>query len=224
MKGERITSPADFPTVAVMRTAAPQGTVLTLLFRNREFGGLREILTSILAIAVLLVLVPLTVRIGFGFAKVGIPWFVAPLLTGLFYVWLYRRATHPSLYDREIEIDFGGDALRVLRNGSKVLERPLSALANVTVENHPDAEFDRTNRQERGIKTLRESEMSHCLVGWFGVGGAEQVILLTRAEWPDRRSLFEVQQALVWAKGQGGAADDGRGAPAPPPTIRPPLD
>ena len=76
-------------------------------------------------------------------------------------------------------------------------------MQNLTVENHPEAEFERADRMEKGEKTLKEAEKQHCLIGWFGPGGAEQVVLITRAEWPNLNSLFEVRQAVLWAISAG---------------------
>ena len=65
-------------------------------------------------------------------------------------------------------------------------------------------------RQEKGEKPLTKTERQHCLIGWFGEGGAEQIILCFRAEWPTRHSLMEVQQAVLWAIQQAA----GPGAPS----------
>lgn len=233
MTGERISTPADFRTVVVHRDDRPTGAVYTLTFPNQEFGGWRQDVTAIAAILAMIVLIPATILLGLGVVKIGIPWYVAPLLTIPGFAWLFIRTSLPWRHTRTIELDFGQDVLRVWRNEKVAIERQLSRLANVTVEDHPDAAFERQARIERGDKFLQDEEKMHCLVGWFGAEGAEQVILVTRAEWPDRRSLFEVRQAIIWTMKQasrpGGfrPADDdndSKEAYTPPAGIKPPLD
>lgn len=49
-------------------------------------------------------------------------------------------------------------------------------------------------------KRISNEEKSHCLFGMFGIDGAERVVLITRAEWPNYNSLSEVRLAVLWAK------------------------
>jgi hypothetical protein len=58
-------------------------------------------------------------------------------------------------------------------------------------------------RQQRGEKLLRPVEKMHVLYGFFGRAGGEQIILITRFEWPIRQSLYEIRQAVLWAEEQG---------------------
>jgi len=74
----------------------------------------------------------------------------------------------------------------------------LLQLKHVTVDRHPDTELERYERQEKRRKGPGIKEQTHCLFGWFGRGGAEQIILVSRLEWPCRNSLREVREAIEW--------------------------
>src|SRR5690606_18921841 len=134
----------------------------------------------------------------------------------------------PGQVERTIELDIGNDRLRVLRGSRIDIERPRSRLDNVTVQPHPDAEFARVSRLEKGRQTLMDVEKQHCLIGWFGAGGGKRLVLLCRVEWPNRNSLFEVRQAMLWAMAQA----EGRQAQEPKrepvrrvgSALNPPLD
>ena len=57
---------------------------------------------------------------------------------------------------------------------------------------------ERERHEKRG--QLGPFQKQHCLFGWFGVAGAEKVMLLATVGMAARRnSLFEVRQALLWA-------------------------
>ncbi len=226
--GTRISTAADFPRVAVYARAEPTGVVHTVAFSNPEFGtNGRRTVGGALALPATVFAIVAVVTVPFGAFHVNQGWMTVGFiflgavlvlhLTGIF------RTFPPYSYRITVELDFGRDRITVKRNGRRLVQRALSALHNLTVEDHPDAEFSRRNRELRGEKRLSNNEKQHCLFGWFGGGGAEQVALVTRMEWPNRNSLYEVRQAILWAieKSAGQAAQEfeteGRG-------IKPPLD
>lgn len=225
MTGNRISADSDFPHTAVYERAGPNGNVYTVAFDNPEYvegflpflvmaGWLAVFAASVALVAVLsdARLIPWYVSLAVAFGPAGL------------YFWKFRQ---PWNIKRAIELDFGADQLRLFRNGRLEGNRRLSGMANLTVEDHPDAGASRLNRQERRQRRLSMNEKRHCLIGWFGAGGAEQVILLTRAEWPSRHTLFEVRQAIMWAieKAGSGASPEAREAARSfMETIKPPLD
>ena len=227
MTGTRISTPSDFPHTAVYA----DGSVYTVAFDNLEYSNLRKFTTVIIGTAI--VILGVVVLVGFtarAATALGLPEFAGPAASaaiGIFLFW--RGAMRPFKFKRAIELDFGHDELRVLKNGKPVIRRQLTRLANLTVEDHPEAEMNRLNRQARGQNNiLIETEKQHCLIGWFGAGGAEQVMLLTRAEYPSRHSLFEVRQAIMWAMERASAGGTQQAGPEPlapsTETIKPPLD
>jgi hypothetical protein len=229
MTGRRISTSADFPRAVVYENAGPGGGVYTVAFDNAEFSGGREMLSMIAGILVLLASAAFSGTLGDIALWLGLPAFAGSVATAAYGVYLMVRVFWPWTIRRAIELDFARDELRVLKGARTVLTRPLSRLANLTVEDHPDAELARQQRQQNGQKAMKNSEKTHCLIGWFGVGGAEQVMLLTRAEYPSRHSLFEVQQAVRWVmdRASSGAASaphtDGAKRRTDE-TIKPPLD
>ena len=76
-------------------------------------------------------------------------------------------------------------------------------MSNLTVEPHPMAERER--HEKRG--QLGPFQKQHCLFGWFGIAGAEKVMLLARWEWPSQE--LAVRSAAGNSVGDGTA---GRGA------------
>jgi hypothetical protein len=221
--GQRISTAADFARVAVYRRDGPSGPVMTLAFSQKEFVTDRA--TQLLMAAAILLLIGasvLAVNVG-GALPQG--WLVLGILAA--WVAFFAKFKQPWTISRAIELDFGADRLAVFRKGRLDRQQQLSRMANLTVEEHPEAELARLNRQMKGEKSPRVAEKQHCLVGWFGAGGGEQVVLVTRAEFPNRNSLFEVRQAMLWAMEQGGNAAMASQAQAAPRTgggIKPPLD
>ena len=221
MTERSVSSASDFPNLAVYRRDEPQGPVYSIVFEHFEYPeGWKSTLRGLGFLVVLF---------GFFFGGVfylndlvGPIWALIWLMTVTAYFFWARV---PWTTARRIEVDTGSDRIRVMKKDLVELERQLSGMS-LTVEDHPDAEYKRQSRQERGVKRLSYEEKQHCLVGWFGARGAERVILLSRAEWPCRRSLLEVREAIFWAaEGAGGRvvpADD-PGAPQTE-SIRPPLD
>lgn len=229
-ESRRIDNPGDFATVAVYERTEPTGKIYRIVFKNLENKvvseeGLKGCLVTLFAFSMVI----LVLFIGFsimGFLiESGANGFIS-IGAGIgFVVWMFKKYADPQVIDRTIEFDTRSGTLRVLRKGRVEIERPYKQLSNLTVEDHPDAELSRVNRQEQGKKSPSENEKQHCLIGWFGVGGAEQVILLYRVEWPSRNSLFEVQQAIMWTIQkitESVGTDDPFGSG--PDTMKPPLD
>ncbi|WP_119681974.1 hypothetical protein [Indioceanicola profundi] len=219
--GTRVSTAQDFPHLAVYRHSGAGGPVYRIAFDNLEYGGVRRLM-HFGAIAVVTLLFPLGVWSGLLAQWAGAHWLVGVAGFGGL-VWMAcHAAVQPGAIARVIELDFGSDRLRVLRRGRVEIERQYSRMQNLTVQDHPEAEFARAARMERGQQTLKEIEKQHCLIGWFGAGGAEQVVLLCRAEWPNRQSLFEVRQAMLWVAAQ---ADERKARePVESSGINPPLD
>lgn len=202
----KVSSAEDFPNVAVYKRDEALGPVYRIVFYNKEFVKGLAFLPRWLAVAAsFFAFWPLSCAVV---ANVESAWgfLVFPagfLLMALALDW----ANRPRPVKRVIELDGGADRLRVLKNRRVEIERPLSRMSpNLTVVDHPDADYERQLRQERRPEETRwdrkisEAEKTHCLMGYFGVGGAEQVLLLCRAEWPSRHSLIEVQQAIYWSR------------------------
>ncbi len=154
---------------------------------------------AVAALVVLVLLIPGMIWLGQAREAIGVSWVAGPVVVFGVFAGLIIRLKHPWKMKRAIELDFGADQLRVFKGQKLKISRQLSRMANLTVEDHPDAEHARITRQEHGKKSPKDVEKQHCLIGWFGAGGAEQVMLLARAEWPCRNSLFEVRQAILWA-------------------------
>jgi hypothetical protein len=221
--GTRISTAADFPRLAVYAREDPEGPVYTVSFTNNEFGSNGRRAVGI-ALSFLVLLIPIALgNLGFRNELLIIVTLVYLAVLVVLHFSGWHRVFPPYPYPVTVELDVGRDRIVVRRNGRRVVERAYSALHNLTVEDHPDAEHSRRNRELRGEKRLSNNEKQHCLFGWFGGGGAEQVPLVTRMEWPNRNSLFEVRQAILWTneKARSQAAQEfeteGRG-------IKPPLD
>ena len=219
--GKLISTKADFPNVQVFLRVENSRPVLSVVFENREFKTAKRQIAASFALLSMMAIVPVTIYLGQLAQRMGLPWyfgsgpFFAVAVTPFF---LAFRAFYVS---RTIELDLGRDRLRVWKDGRPEVERQLSRLANLTVEDDPNAESARVRRQQKRDDKLKEVEKQHCLFGWFGARGAERVLLLTRAEWPSLHSLIEVQQAVIWAKGMGEALEQEALRTAPVPDSQP---
>ncbi|HUF79693.1 MAG TPA: hypothetical protein VMN03_01045 [Burkholderiales bacterium] len=223
----RVSTAQDFPNLTIWREAGGNGPIYRIAFDNLEFGGARRLI-RFMATALVALIIPLAIWSGVLAQWAGLHWLIGIVLCFAL-VWLTcHMGIRPGKIERTIELDFGNDRLRVLRGNRIEIERPRSRLDNVTVQAHPDAEFARASRLEKGQQTLKDVEKQHCLIGWFGAGGGEQLVLLCRAEWPNRNSLFEVRQAMLWAMAQaeGRQAQEPKREPVRPgvSALNPPLD
>jgi len=191
-----ISSSAEFPHVHVYERNEPDGKVYTVSFSNIES------MTSGEGCFVMLALLAAYIWLGImGFnLSPGLGLFI--FFCGLPALGIWAKESGPLRREknRDIELDYGRNKFLVFVNGSLELERPLSQLKHVTVDRHPDTDFERNNRQQKGEKSVGRLEKTHCLFGWFGRGGAEQVILVNRLEWPCRNSLREVREAIEWIR------------------------
>ncbi len=221
----RISTPGDFPNLAVYERVEPTGKVFTIVFKQYEFAnGIRANLIRISWLLVLIAIIYTSPIIAATLETKDVPkLFSYAVIYGVMLVWFLKIKPLRKV-KRTIELDIGVDQLRVLNNGRVEIVRPISRMDNLTVDVHPDAEYRRMVRQEDSNKKLSDEEKQHCLFGWFGAGGAEQIILLSRVEWPSRNSLREVRLAILWAIQQAA----GPGAPdllkPEIDTIKPPLD
>jgi hypothetical protein len=219
---KRLGEPGDFPGMAVYERAGPKGPIYSIEFRNREFGTVRDFLFRLIGVSLLSLLFPLLVAFGMAAEALGVNWLIGIAAYFVLIALIGRPAYRGAMVRRAIELDMGEDRLRVLKKGRVEIDRPGARSVNLTVARHPAAEFELRLRQEAGNKTVSDVEKQHCLLGWFGPGGGEQVMLLCRAEWPNRDSLFEVRQAILWLRQQVGM-------PETPELVRreglrPPLD
>jgi hypothetical protein len=225
LPGTRVGTEQDFPNLTVWREASGNGPIYRIAFDNLEFGGARR-LVRFVATALVALVIPLAIWSGVLAQWLGLHWLIGIALFAALVWFVCHMGVRPGNIARVIDLDFGNDRLRVLRGNRVEIERPRSRLQNLTVQDHPDAEFARAGRMEKGQQTLKDVEKQHCLIGWFGAGGGEQVVLISRAEWPNRNTLFEVRQAMLWAMGQA----EGRETAEPEPVKRagsglnPPLD
>lgn len=198
--GTPITTEAHFPNARVYRRDDPDGPVYTIVFRNLELRRWPEVTAIIFAqwliVMLLLQFYPVTGLIT--------------LFLGLPALGLYLNIHGPMRrhFQRRIEIRQERDEMRFFRSRRLMGSYPLSALAYLTVEDHPDAERARIDRQERGVKGPGTRDYVHCLFGWFGIGGANKVVLMERAEWPARQSLHEIREALEWTRKRAAAGED----------------
>ena len=195
-KGRIISSPADFPSVHVYERDEPSGKIYTIAFSNLEsMTGWERffVLFALLGTFFGLTLIGMNYHPGLGFII---------LFCGLPAMGIWAKESGPLRREkkRDIELDYGRNEFRVFVNDSLELERPLSQLKHITVDRHPDTDFERNNRQQKGEKGAGTFEKTHCLFGWFGKGGAEQVILVNRLEWPCHNSLREVREAIEWVR------------------------
>ncbi|MCV0381729.1 hypothetical protein [Nitratireductor sp.] len=225
--GTRVSTQADFPKLAVYERSGPHGKIASIVFTNTESNeGWRSELVALVAIVGIIIFfagVFSLPQIAPG-GVVAAWWIFAG--TGLIvFIWKFGR---PRKIERTIELDFGADTIRVLRNGKPEIQRQLSRLANLTLDVHPEAEYYREKRLQKGEKALTLREREHCLFGWFGAGGAERVLLVSRLEWPSQQSLFEVRQAILWAiqRAAGPGAPDIVNEPQPTRSggLNPPLE
>ena len=205
MTEKLINSPEDFPRVAIYERAGAGGPIYRVTFYNKEFvRGWSAVPRGLFGLAAGLAFVPVMAFLTVTAENMGVSWVSGAAAGLLLYGILFANLWRPAKSLRVIELDKGADKLRVLRSGRLELERQLSRMANLTVDAHPEAEYKRAVRLEKGNQTLSDEEKSHCLIGWFGAGGAEKVVLITRAEWPCHHSLFEVRQAVLWARERAG--------------------
>ena len=146
---------------------------------------------------------------------------VSALVVGLF---LVARCFFPKNVKRAIELDLQRNLIRVLKNNRIEIERPLSQLTNLSIDESPDAAVCRDIRA--GDPTRRKmmmEEKQQTLFGWFGPGGAERVALITRYEWPSSGVLYELMQAVYWIiKGGANPVDTSNVKVAG--SLKPPLD
>lgn len=202
LTGTRVGTEQDFPNLTIWREAGGIGPIYRIAFDNLEYGGARRLI-RFAATALLALLIPLAIWSGVLAQRAGLHWLIGIALCFALVSFASHIGSRPGKIERTIELDFGNDRLRVLRGSRVEVERPRQRLKDLTVQAHPEAEFARASRLEKSIQTLKDVEKQHCLIGWFGVGGGEQLVLLCRAEWPNRNSLFEVRQAMLWAIAQG---------------------
>jgi hypothetical protein len=243
---KKMISTGLFPNVSVWEFERDIGPMWMVEFSNREFGlGRLNWLViggawvAVTLWAVLAGGVGMLIPMG-GIASVLVLVLCAPHWTN----WV----------ERSIQLDPVNNTFKVVEwlgnKKSKIkITRDLRGPAGwhgFEIKEHPDAEADRQDRalQDPQIKRggrLTRAEKSHCLYGYFGARGADRVILVTRAEWPNRHSLTEVQEALLWTMEQIAIAGVRRHAGAdavngpdigvrtagginPPVGIKPPLD
>jgi hypothetical protein len=237
-----ISDKSHFPNVEIyLRAGASGKPVYRLVFRNLEYvaalfplagrlinygGG--AILFLVLIFSPLIIIAPSAWMQGAGYRGAIVGLAAVPVF-GL-YVFAFLKLKNPRKTKREIELDYDKDELRIYINGRPSWKRQLSRLESLTIEPHPQVEYARMRRQERGKKKLSDEEKSHELFGYFGEGGAEKVWLVSRAEWPNHNSLREVRAAIIWARNHAGGvrADAGHDFETPETkeggTIKPPLD
>ena len=240
-----ISTKNDFPNVEVWQFEMTEGPAWTVEFWNREWGlGMKGWVFA-------------AVLVGFFFwawlagrnpeiAGKGTVVLVSILLP-LVMLFLIGRQWTKWVW-RSIEIVPANNQFRVMRwfnesgtlfkHGTTEIVKDLDGWKDMEVRDHPDADYERQERsqQDPQIRTdrrLSRAEKSHVLIGYFGARGADKVILFTRAEWPTRHSLAEVQQAFLWtmehiAGWRGdrgpGVARGGNTGIKPPAGINPPLD
>lgn len=225
--GERISTAADFPNLAVYERAGETGPIYSILFDNLGYEGWERTVAAAIGIPLMMLFafagLAMSSQAGQDFGAKGffigagvVAAVVIPFLAALMRPWKSRWA---------IEVDMGALELRVWRKSALKLRRPITPDMALTVDAHPDAEHARMVRQEERKTALSLPEKQHCLFGWFGAKGAEQVVLVTRAEWPCRNSLYEVRQAILWAiQQEARRVSQPAGGAGAPGSIRPPLD
>jgi hypothetical protein len=229
--GQRISTSEEFPHVAIYEAPGP---VYTLSFRNREWPSDWAMLPRPLAwTAILFAGIWGMADLPRVLGDWGIPWYVPVGLMLLMMIGATAWLFDVPFVRREIVFDIPGDRIRIYRGRRRTLDRKLSMLKNITIADHPDTELERARRGPgKGPGPL---EKQHCLMGWFGAGdtGVNQVILLTRYEFPKIHSLFEVGQAMNWALKRYTSAAPSPGMqfvpaddeqPAKGQGLKPPLD
>jgi hypothetical protein len=204
MMETRIDAPGDFPNLAIYRRDEAAGPVYRIVFTNLEYvRGPAMAFKMLLALAAFMMFWPVSCAVV---TNIDSPWglLVFPA-GGLAMAAAWQWANAPVRVARAIELDKAADRLRVLQKGRVEIERTLSRLVDLRLAEHPKAQYERVRRQEMRpndpqSRKTSDAEKQHCLMGYFGRGGAEQVVLLCRAEWPCLNSLREVQEAINWTK------------------------
>lgn len=215
--GTRISTDQDFARLAVYERTEDGHPVMSIVFDNPEFSTARSLFWWLVVIALMIGVLPMLI---FAFARET--WLGTLLVIGLYIIvaaYALAQARSPRRVARRIELDFARNRLTVFKGERADLQRGLD-FSDLTVEDHPDAERVRQNRSERGDKGITNREKQHVLIGWFGAGGNEQVILLQRGEWPNRHSLREVRTAMLWARERAASAPKSRVSD----DMHPPLD
>lgn len=221
-KAQVISTKDDFPHLQVWRQERATGPLLAVVFKNREARTAGW--DTVWGLGSLTLLTAGLVPIIAYFSN----WTAVAIIAVLLVILI--RMIRPVWVRRAIELDFGAKALRVLKNGRVKLTRPLASLQNLTIEPHPQVEAE----MRRNPGKIGPKQKQHCLFGWFGAGGGDKVLLVSRFEWPSQESLFEVRQAVIWALRQADGAPLPEEAGAPrsaereatqkPADIKPPLD
>lgn len=190
--GTPITTNAQFARIQVYLRQARHGPVYTIVFRNLERkNDLEKLLMILLVFGIIAGLLQLYPVAAVLFIVLGLP--AAGLRAEL-------NGPPRRLVRRAIELDPGRDEMRFYRGAAFEGAYALSRLVHLTVEDHPDVEREKINRQERGKKGPGHLQYIHCLFGWFGIGGADKTELMHRVEWPSRHSLREVREAIEWTR------------------------
>jgi hypothetical protein len=201
-KEEWLTTAQDFNHVTVYERRGGDVPVYIVRFQNWEIP--KGFLVGLYWVLAFLVLLAAGILGGAWMAEIGheigIGWIIPLVIWIVIIVLAFKKLSVPWNYQRAIEIDQAGDALRIYRDNKLLEQHQLSRLANLTVEPHPEAEAARENRILNNGKRLRWEERQHCLFGWFGIGGAQKICLVCKVEWPNKNSLAEAQAAIMWAR------------------------
>ena len=190
---------------------------MTIVLKNPEFSTALSLFCWLIVVTLMIGLLPVLI---FAFGRET--WLGTALVIGGYIAitaYALARARSPIVVPRKVELDFARNLLDDLQGRSRRAQTPLD-FTDLTVEDHPDAERARQNRTERGDKGITNKEKQHVLIGWFGTGGSEQVILLQRGEWPNRHSLREVRTAMLWARDQAASTSKSQMTD----DMHPPLD
>ncbi len=229
MDWQRISNNEEFPHVAIFEAPGP---VYTLSFLNREPVGAVWLILAMPAWTAIFILALWGMIDGSAaLAQWGVPRYMTALVIAAVGIGAGAWMLHPPMVPWEIVMDIPADRILIYRRRRRKLDRKLSMLKNITIADHPDTELERARRGPgKGPGPL---EKQHCLMGWFGAGdtGVNQEILLTRYEFPKIHSLFEVGQAMIWARKRYMSAAPSPsmqfvpvGDDEPPTSIKPPLD
>lgn len=220
----QISTPDDFPLV---RVSVREGPEFAIEFPNKSFDGWKARALWLFSLVAIAGFFPAAIWSAFKLDDLGFnPLWGLLACFGLL-IFSFSRLQYPWRSQGRIELDYGRDELRVLKNGRRKVRRKLSNLHNMTLELHPRADEARLKRMMQGEKSMSTFEKTHALTAWFGVSGAERVDLVYRAEWPPMQSLGEVLRAVRWVETiheegtKGGAAAS---SSANPDTIKPPVD
>lgn len=195
--GTLISTKAQFPNARVYRRDAADGPVFTIAFRNLErTSGLLLFTVTITAFTTPFAVMAVSPALGT---------LLLLLIAGTTFLVVGAPGPIRQYCRRTIEIRPDRDELRFFRGRRLKGRYALSALTYLTVEPHPDAQWARMERQARGVSGPADLDYVHCLYGWFGVGGASQVELMHRVQWPPRLSLREIREAIEWTRKQAAA-------------------